>query len=231
MDMQDRGFIVGSSLVGYDGGQNMRNKEHWADQQEQSRWRPTRGQILWTVGVVVVVALLISLFGGYVLGWQWTGIVVHDDFPKRTLWDWLQLLIIPAVLAGGGIWFNRRQQARTQESEDRRSQDGALQAYFDYMSQLLGDKDRPLHRARRGDTLSAVARARTLIVLSRLDGARKGSVVQFLHESGLITRKHVVVDLTDADLRKADLRKADLVGTLLGHLAVLSGDIPSTSPI
>jgi len=78
------------------------------------------------------------------------------------------------------------------------------------MSQLLTDKDRPLHRAPRGDSLSTVARARTLTVLTRLDGVRRGSVVRFLYESGLITRNRPILDLRQADLSEAIFRKAIL---------------------
>jgi hypothetical protein len=76
------------------------------------------------------------------------------------------------------------------------------------MSQLLTDKDRPLYRARRGDSLSTVARARTLTVLTRLDKVRKGSVVQFLSESGLITGNRPILDLRQADPGGADLSDA-----------------------
>jgi len=60
-----------------------------------------------------------------------------------TLWDWLKLLIVPVVIAGGGLWFNRQQrereieiarQQREQELEiaERRTQDEALQAYLEH---------------------------------------------------------------------------------------------------
>jgi hypothetical protein len=29
-----------------------------------------------------------------------------------TLWDWIKLLIVPAVIAGGNLWFNRQQRER-----------------------------------------------------------------------------------------------------------------------
>jgi uncharacterized protein YjbI with pentapeptide repeats len=85
-----------------------------------------------------------------------------------------------------------------------------LQAYLDGMSELLSDEKRPLHRAELGDRLSTVARARTLTVLSRLDGERIGNVVQFLYESGLIFGRRPVLALRDANLRGANLRGADL---------------------
>jgi Pentapeptide repeats (8 copies) len=170
------------------------------EQQEQPRWRPTRRQFLWGVGIVVALAMLTSVLGGYVFGWEWTGIVKDDNYHKRTLWDWLQLLIIPAVLAGGGLWFNqqqqerqreddRRQQERGLEIEKQRAQDEALQTYLDQIGQLLLDKDSPLRKSTKDDEVRTLSRARTLTVLPRLDDARKGTVVQFLYEADLITTK------------------------------------------
>jgi hypothetical protein len=47
-------------------------------------------------------------------------------------------------------------------------------------------------------------------VLSRLDGERKGRVVQFLYEANLITGTQRIIDLSGADLRKAELSEANL---------------------
>jgi hypothetical protein len=129
-----------------------------------------------------------------------------------TLWDWLKLLVVPAVIAGIGIWFNRQQRERELEIAERRTQDEALQAYLDVMSQLLTDEKRPLRRAQIGDSLSSVARAQTVTVLPRLDGERKARVVQFLYESGLIAKGRPILDLLRADLRGANLQDAGLRG-------------------
>jgi hypothetical protein len=183
------------------------------DDQQQSRWRPTRRQLLWAGGIVAL-AFFIIVVCGYHFGWKWTGLVKDAHYHKRTLWDWLQLLIIPAVLAGGGIWFNRQQRAQELQTADIRAQDEALQAYLDQMSEMLiPNADQPsLYKARLGDSLSSVARARTLTVLPRLlDGARKGRVVQFLYESALITKGRPVLNLRGADLSGADLSGADLI--------------------
>jgi hypothetical protein len=153
--------------------------------QQQSPWRPTRRQFLWTGGIVAVLAVAVLI--GYRYG--------------ITLWDWLKLLVVPAVIAGGGIWFNSQQRERELEIAEQRAQDEALQAYLDGMAQLLTDKERPLHRAQPGDNLSSVARARTLTMLPRLDNGRKRSVLQFLYESGLIDENRSVLDLRGADLR------------------------------
>jgi putative effector of murein hydrolase LrgA (UPF0299 family) len=48
---------------------------------------------IWTVGAVVIgVGLIVLLIGGYMLNWTWTG------FKGNTLWDWLQLLLLPVIL-------------------------------------------------------------------------------------------------------------------------------------
>jgi uncharacterized protein YjbI with pentapeptide repeats len=81
--------------------------------------------------------------------------------------------------------------------------------------------------------LSSVARARTLAVLSRLDGDRKASVVRFLAEADLIERDNPVLSLARANLRGASLSGAYLYGTrlTLANLgeANLSGAVLATA--
>ena len=167
------------------------------DQQQQSRWRPTRRQLLWAggIGAVLTVSVLI--------GYRYS----------ITLWDWIKLLIVPAVIAGGGLWFNAQQRERELQIANERAQDEALQAYLDQMSQLLTDKDRPSRQAKEDDEVRTLARARTLTVLARLDGSRKWSVLMFLQEARLISVEDgPVVSLQWANLQKADLGEVVLKG-------------------
>ena len=99
--------------------------------------------------------------------------------------------------------------------DNKRAQDAALQAYLDQMSRLLTDAERPLHRAQPGDTLSIVARARTLTVLPRLNYERNARVLQFLYESRMIAKERPVLDLRGADFSAAALRGAYLRGAYL----------------
>ena len=179
--MIHRGFI--------DGGQHLR--EGRVDQEEQARSRPTRKQVLWASTVVALLNVAILI--GYRYG--------------ITLWDWIKLLIVPAVIAGGGLWFNAQQREREQHIANERAQDEALQAYLDQMSDMLipSSKELPsLYKARPGDNLSAVALARTLTVLPRLGGERKARVVQFLYESGLNAKGRPALALWGADLSRAN---------------------------
>jgi hypothetical protein len=159
-----------------------------------------------------------------------------------TLWDWIKLLIVPAVIAGGGLWFNRQQREREletarQEREreveiaERRTQDEALQAYLDQMGQLLLDKDRPLRQSKEDDEVRTLARARTLTLLSRLDRTRKRSAVQFLYESGLVDSERRIVDLTGADLSRANLSDANLSDAILFSANLSRADLSGADGI
>jgi hypothetical protein len=202
------------------------------------RWWFTRRQFLWAGSIVGVIALLVLIRLGYAQRWPGFGqYKVNGEIqPFKTLWDWLDLLIVPIVLALGGYLFTRSEnQRRDRIAEDQRNldreladasrQDETLQTYLDGMSQLLTDKERPLRRAQPRDDLSTVARARTLTVLARLDFERKGSVMQFLYESGLIYKDSLVLDLRGADLGEAYLNRADLHGASLGEIYLEGADL------
>ena len=196
-----------------------------------SDWRPTPRQSLWAIRLGIVLSLLVAI--GYSYG--------------ITLWDWIKLPVVPAAIAAAGLWFNRQQQERQRADDwrqqeraldiaDQRAQDDALQAYLDQMSLMLTNKERPLRRAQPGDDLSVVARARKLTVLTKLekkrklDKDRKGSVLQFLYESGLITKDRRILDLSKADLFMADLywaklSEANLHGVYLIKANLIQADL------
>src|SRR6266567_737136 len=136
---------------------------------------------------------------GYKFNWPWTGL--HG----RTIYDWLQLLIIPAVLAVGGYLFNYTTGRTEREIASDRQREEALQAYIDNMSALLLEKN--LRKSGEYDEVRTIARVRTLTVLPRLDPKRKGSVLLFLAESGLIDIGGPIIDLYRADLSRVQLYK------------------------
>jgi uncharacterized protein YjbI with pentapeptide repeats len=188
------------------------------DELDQSRWdrRETwAGCVIWIgfilAALAVAVWVVFSVYSGYRHGWAWTGIVKDPDYKKRTLWDWLDLLIIPVVLTVGGYLFTRSENRATQAIAKRRAQDQSLQAYLDQMAQLLLDKERPLRKSKKDSEERTLARARTLTVLSKLDSAKhKASVLQFLYESRLIVQGQQILDLSGADLSGTDLGGASL---------------------
>jgi hypothetical protein len=168
------------------------------------------------IGVGLTVLIVLLAMGSASLGW--TG------FRGKTLWDLLQLLIVPLVLVGIGYLFQMHQGQLAEE----RAQDEALQAYLDQMGALLLAKD-GLRESEEGSEVRTLARARTLTVLERLDPERRPAVMQFLVETELVQRvekRAPVISLfsanlsgTDlccgADLRNANFGSADLKGAYL----------------
>jgi uncharacterized protein YjbI with pentapeptide repeats len=164
---------------------------------------------------------------------RWSKKPDEEVRPAKTAWDWLQLAIVPVILAIAAIAFNASQASREREREDARTRkdrllaletrrDEVLQSYLQQMSELM--LDRHLLQSPPGSEISGVARTLTITTLRRLDGKRKGEVVRFLHESNLIRAdpgrryRTAVIDLENADLRHVDLTAAYLGGAALRHV-------------
>src|SRR5215217_7093826 len=79
--------VLCSSVVGYDDGQQIGNQECPVGRQKLGRKaeQPSKRRILWP---------------------RWTG------FGDKTIWDWLQLLVVPLMLLALGFWFTTQQDAR-----------------------------------------------------------------------------------------------------------------------
>jgi Pentapeptide repeats (8 copies) len=152
---------------------------------DQKQLEMGKENLRWFLLITAVwVTVLVLILVGYPL--QWTG------FREKTLWDWMQLLLtatVTSIIAYLGQKISSQQYLGQQEAEENRAQAEALEAYLDQIGQLLLDDERPLRKTGEGDEERTIARAWTLAVLSRLSGARRGTVVQFLYEADLITRK------------------------------------------
>src|SRR2546421_11998745 len=85
---------------------------------------------------------------------KWTG------FSGKTLWDWLQLLIVPIVLAGGGYLFGTWQHNVDQQQALDQQQSTTLQTYIDNIQDLLLNHN--LLKSKPIDDVAILARARTL---------------------------------------------------------------------
>ena len=217
------------------------------------------------VGVIVVACLIGLIFAGY--WFDWTGfdgytkittahiisgpskgtVTRTEEYqPGKALWDWLQLLIIPAVLAIGGYLFTYTTSRNDRKAADLHNQiereiafdnqcQAILQAYINKMSELL------LHERLRDsaeeDEVRKIARVQTLTVLSQLDGRRKKSVMQFLFESELIWaqnntfQKKNIILLAGADLDVADLSGIELSAANLSHVNLRHANLSYTGLI
>lgn len=172
----------------------------------------------------IISAAALALTTGIVLGvFLREGRVGVAD---KTLWDWLDLLIVPAVLFFGGVLFARADARSEQESSTEITRANALQTYLDRMSDLILSHDL---RGSEGDSdLRIIARARTLTIVSELDGdaVRKGAVIRFLYEADLIgaPRTDPVIEM-----RGASLEGTRLDGLFLNAINLSRADLSYTS--
>ena len=74
-------------------------------------WYRTRIEFgrAWVAGLAVLaVALAALVIGGYFLAWDWTG------FQGNTLWDWLELLVLPIAVGALPFWLETNETAMQQ---------------------------------------------------------------------------------------------------------------------
>ena len=212
--------------------------------------------VLISLIIIWIVLLILFILLGYTA--QWTGFrrydketkeykpdgqldkITKEHQPEKTFWDWLQLLVIPFVLAGATLGFgwwqaNLAQQQHVNDQNLAQDQQRAeiLQTYLDNMQDLLIHNN--LQKSHLGDEVVLLARERTLIALQRLDSQRKGVLVQFLYDSNLIGYSDPfgqnihppIIILFGADLTRANLTNAHLSGADLFEVNLSSAHLAS----
>jgi len=174
---------------------------------------------------ILALILIMLIFLGYTPRWsKYTGFGEYkspyskdqDVQRAKTLWDWVQLLIIPFVIGAGAIWFNMQQSQISLQASVDQQRGTILQTYIDNIQDLL--LNHYLLKSTPTDDVAILARARTLTALHGLDPDRKGRLLIFLHEAQLIgfqDNTNAIIDLRGADLINAALGDTDLSGANL----------------
>lgn len=199
-------------------------------------WWQNAKKPLEVLGIIIVCLLLIAMVVAIILAYAFN--VNISGLHGKTLWDWLQLLIIPTVLAVGGYLFNYTISRNERNATDRRNQtereiaqdnqrEAALQEYIDKMSELLLHEN--LRNSAEENEVRKIARVRTLTILRGLNATRKASVLQFLQEAGLINKNKCIIDLSEAPLAEANLRRANLRGADLHEVILRGADLSYTN--
>ena len=171
--------------------------------------------------------------------------VKRMGFAGKTPWDFIQLLLIPLVLAGVGFLFSAQQNqtslqvserqhradlqiAATRYANDQQlaadqQRETTLKTYLDDMSDLLLNHN--LRKSKSGDEVSQVARERTLTALRRLDANRNGIVLQFLQDAHLIGTENPIIDFGEADLSGDNLSYVNLSYVNLSYAYLSNADL------
>lgn len=192
-----------------------------------SRWK----KYLLYASIIIIGAAL-----AYIL--TQTVLAKNTGFETKTLWDWMELLIIPFVLALGAFVLNRseknleRQNLEARSNLEReiatdRQREAALQSYLDRMSELLLKEKL---RTTEVQEVRDVARTLTISVMRTLDTTRNNLVLQFLREAKLITDENSILnnanmegmnlanlDLNHIYLQKSNLQSANLMDAKLNN--------------
>lgn len=207
-----------------------------------SHWR---GILRWVLFILITLAIGWAfselLWLDYKYGWTEFGTHANPavdptrvkDLWGKSVWDWLDLLIVPVVLAVGGLLFTWTEREAKEATEKRRAEaernltterarESALQGYLDKMTSLLIENK--LRDSEPNAEVRDIARARTLTVLRMLDADRRGLLLRFLHEAALIGCKPQV-DLGEANLHGANLRGANLRLADLGLADLTEADL------
>lgn len=133
----------------------------------------------------------------------------------KKLWDWLELLIVPALLTFLSFFITFNVNKRQQEIENQRYQQSVMREYLKDMTELSTQISSPSKSIKNPKPLISVASARTLTALNELDKERKRELMEFLSNSGL--------------LQQISLRRANLEGTDLSFLWLKDADMQNSN--
>jgi uncharacterized protein YjbI with pentapeptide repeats len=175
----------------------------------------------------------VFLFLIIVIVFIWSGyqLPILSGFGDKVWWDWMQLIIVPIILASGGLLLNTTFQATERKRAQDTLMDNIFQSYLDDMANLLIEKELQKELDKNNDKepppVVTVARARTVTTLRSLDKERRSLCLNFLQETKLIIgekgRLFVNVQFGDIDLGGAWFsEQANLSGIDLEY-ANLSG--------
>jgi uncharacterized protein YjbI with pentapeptide repeats len=232
-------------VVGYDVARDVRDKERRVaaetDPTQASELEEGSKEHSSSIPTMAVVLATVVLVGIIVYGYLdmpgsgWIGVA------NKKFWNYLDLLIVPAALALGVYWLNRRQDKRDRKVEDaqkrrelviqdQRSQDEALQAYLDQLTLLLvTQRPQGLVRMQVDDDVRQVIQARSEPLLRSLNPTRRWSLILFLSVMGLLTKDRPLVSLAGEDLQGIDGRRAPLEDTNLVEADLSGADLNSTN--
>lgn len=145
-------------------------------------------------------------------------------FRGKTFWDFMQLFLLPMLIAVSGYAFQHLQQGIANEHH----QEEALQEYYENISELMFD--RKLRNSNPDDEVRSLARAKTLTLLRQLDDERQGLLVLFLKEAKLITLVNQksqtgIISLSGANLEGADLNHMDLRDSSFWYSALTNAEL------
>lgn len=176
-------------------------------------------------------------------------------FMGKTVWDVLQLLIIPVTLAVVAAYLDRLERKTDRENVKDNQREALLQSYIEFMTRLVLEKG--LSESKEGDKVREIAQVKTETTYQQLDPKRNESLVKFLSRLGLVQGEYggmeeghdpiimlvginlkgvrfIELNLRGAVLIAAVLRDTKLIGidfsgAILNHTSLAGADLSNTN--
>ncbi len=144
-------------------------------------------------------------------------------YPK-TLWDWLELIVVPATLALAALWLNYSQRQNELGIAEQQREEDMLRIYYGDIADYISDLG--LGTSNETPGVRALATARTKTLLTNINGRRKGQIIQFLYEAKMLgffffdedkneMISPAIINLEGTDLSGIDLEGAGVEGIYL----------------
>lgn len=180
----------------------------------------------WLVLVVFICfAIFVAYFAFIPNPPSWTGFgertIDQNKEAAKTLWDWLELLIIPLAIGVFGWFFKTSEKAKAQIIEEEKAQNSSLESCIDSITNLIIN-----HRLTNNPEteIKIIAQTKISLALSNLNGTRKGQILQFLYESYLISRNPLVklqgANFKDALLDEIVLANSEINGAYFNNASI-----------
>ena len=226
--------------------------------------------LYWTLGLGILVGIIVFIYSAYHYQLGWTGFVKDtttevtrerktetspiEKFPEttikttkyqagKTLWDWLELLIVPFLIAGFGLWFQSEQDKRERAIAQINSAEEAIEAYLKSMADILlneeftkklypdDNKSNSSDKDDKDNPVRDVARALTIAILRRLEGNRRHQdvILRFLRDAELHEFILKNAHLSEMDLSATSLWRFNLSGAKLRNTNLSKADLEETN--
>lgn len=164
----------------------------------RKNYLPIMRYLWWVALFAIGISLILFGYKYPAVGFSNFTSPTGDYFREKTLWDWIELAIMPIVIAWLAYRLTNEQKTKEIAIAQLHKREEALQKYFDQMTNLLVEQD--LSTEEKPSTIFELAKARTITTLDMLDGRQKGHLIRFLSESRHIANKEPVINLRRANL-------------------------------
>lgn len=212
-----------------------------------------RWKNIMAVCAVIVTTVLAIIFAR--LGYDFSGTGFNSNIemvkpgeqlqPAKTLWDWMQLLLVPTLLVIGAFTLNLTITRNEQKIARKRfklehkiaintQQENLLHVYLDRITELLLHED--LRKSAIGAEVRNIARAQTITAISRLTGDLQRNLLHFLREAGLIKNgiESSIISLEGVEITKTvilslNLKNSNLKGLDISKSTLLGPDFSNSN--